>query len=296
MHVDDGPDDTRDREVHDRRWVILTVLCLSIFVIVVDGTIVNVTLPTLVRTLHASNSQLQWIVDAYTLVFAGLLLAAGSLGDRWGRKRALTLGMAWFGVTSALAAFSHTPGQLIAARAAMGVGAALIFPATLAILSNVFTVATERAKAIGIWAAVSGLSVALGPVTGGWLLEHFWWGSVFLVNVPVIVVALVAGRLVIPESRDPDASRTDWPGLVLSISGVTLLVWAVIEAPGTGWTDPSIVGAFALSAMLLVAFGWCELRSATPMLDVRIFTNLRFSAASLSVTVAFFALFGFVFM
>jgi len=279
-----------------RRWLILAVLCLSIFVIVIDGTIVNVALPTLVRTLHATDSDLQWIVDAYTLVFAGLLLAAGSLGDRWGRKKALTLGMFCFGATSTIAALCHSPGQLIAARAAMGVGAALIFPATLAILSNVFTIPTERAKAIGVWAAVSGLSVALGPVVGGWLLEHYWWGSVFLVNVPIVVVALVAGQLIVPDSRDPHAQAMDWPGLVLSVAGVTTLVWAVIEAPGTGWTSPTIVGAFALAAALLGAFGLWELRSAHPMLDVRIFRNLRFSAASLSVTVAFFALYGFVFM
>jgi EmrB/QacA subfamily drug resistance transporter len=279
-----------------RRWLILAVLCLSIFVIVMDGTIVNVTLPTLVRDLHATNSDLQWIVDAYTLVFAGLLLAAGSLGDRWGRKKALTLGMAWFGTTSAIAAFCRTPDQLIAARAAMGVGAALIFPATLAILTNVFTEPVERAKAIGIWAAVSGLSVALGPVTGGWLLEHYWWGSVFLINVPIVAVALILGRLFVPESRDPHAQRTDWPGLALSIAGVTGLVWAVIEAPDLGWGSPRILAAFAVPSALLAGFGWWELRSSHPMLDVRIFRNLRFSAASLSVTVAFFALYGFVFM
>jgi len=279
-----------------RRWLILAVLCLSIFVIVIDGTIVNVALPTLVRTLHATDSDLQWIVDAYTLVFAGLLLGGGSLGDRWGRKKALTAGMLWFGATSILAAFSQSPGQLIAARAAMGLGAALIFPATLAILTNVFTIPTERAKAIGVWAAVSGLSVALGPVTGGWLLEHYWWGSVFLVNIPIVVVALVAGWFIVPDSRDPHAQSMDWPGLVLSIAGVTALVWSVIEAPGSGWTSPKILTGFAAAVVLLGAFAAWELRSRHPMLDVRIFANRRFSAASLAVTVAFFALYGFVFM
>jgi EmrB/QacA subfamily drug resistance transporter len=271
------------------------VLCFSVFVIVVDGTIVNVALPTMVRELGASTSQLQWIVDAYTLVFAGLLLAAGSLGDRYGRKPALALGLAWFGATSLLAAYSQTPDQLIAARAAMGAGAALIFPATLAILSNVFRVPAERAKAIGIWAAVSGLSVAVGPVSGGWLLEHYWWGSVFLVNIPIVAVALVAGWRLVPNSRDPHAQRLDLPGLVLSIAGVATLVWAVIEAPGTGWTSTTILAAFALAAGLIGSFLWWELHTDAPMLDVRIFTNLRFSAGSLSITVAFFALFGFVF-
>ncbi|HEY5249661.1 MAG TPA: MFS transporter, partial [Dermatophilaceae bacterium] len=193
---DDDLDHDRPSPLHERahehRWLVLAVLCLSVFVIVIDGTIVNVALPTMVRELGATTRDLQWIVDAYTLVFAGLLLAAGSLGDRYGRKPALSLGLAIFGSTSLLAAYSQTPTQLIAARAAMGVGAAFIFPATLAILSNVFRVPAERAKAIGIWAAVSGLSVAVGPVTGGYLLEHFWWGSVFLVNIPIVVTALVA--------------------------------------------------------------------------------------------------------
>ncbi len=271
------------------------MLCLSVFVIVIDGTIVNVALPTMVRELGATTSQLQWIVDAYTLVFAGLLLAAGSLGDRFGRRPALALGLAWFAVTSALAAYAQTPDQLIAARAAMGVGAALIFPATLAILSNVFQVPAERAKAIGIWAAVSGLSVAVGPVTGGYLLEHFWWGSVFLVNVPIVIVALVAGRMLIPDSKDPHANRIDPLGLVLSVAGVTSLVWAVIEAPGWGWTSPGILLALASAAGLIGGFLLWELHTDAPMLDVRIFTNLRFSAGSLSITIAFFTLFGFVF-
>src|SRR6476469_5740741 len=199
------PDPVGDR----RRWGILGILCLSVLLIVLDNTIINVALPSLVRELGATTSQLQWIVDAYTLVFAGLLLAAGSLGDRYGRKPALAIGLAWFGITSLLAAYSQSPEQLIAARAAMGVGAALIFPATLAILSNVFRVPAERAKAIGIWAAVSGLSVAVGPVSGGWLLEHFWWGSVFLVNIPIVAFALVAGWFLVPNSRDPHASRLD---------------------------------------------------------------------------------------
>ncbi len=285
-----------EEAAHTRRWLVLAVLCVSVFLIVVDNTIVNVTLPTLARELQATTSQLQWIVDAYTLVFAGLLLAAGSLGDRFGRKGALQIGLLVFGLFSAAAAFSTNPGQLIAARAAMGIGAALIFPATLAILVNVFREPSERAKAIGIWAAISGLSVALGPVTGGWLLEHYWWGSVFLVNIPIVVGGVLAVRAIVPNSRDPKAGKADPLGLLLSIAGVTLLIWAIIEAPDNGWTSVSTLGAFAVAIALLAAFVLWELRSSQPMLDVRVFTNLRFTAGSVSVTLAFFALFGFIFM
>src|SRR5262245_21313984 len=282
--------------IHRRRWAILAVLSLSVFLVVVDNTIVNVALPTLSRELGASTSQLQWIVDAYSLVFAGLLLAAGSLGDRFGRKGALQLGLAAFGLTSVLAPFSGTAEQLIAARAAMGIGAALVFPATLAILTNVFTDPVERAKAIGLWAGVSGIAVALGPVTGGWLLEHFWWGSAFFVNVPIVAVALVAGRVLLPTSRDTRAGRFDPLGLILSIAGVTTLVYTVIEAPRHGWTAPVTLGGFLVALVLLAGFIAWELHRDDPMLDVSVFRNARFSAASAAVAVAFFALFGFIFL
>jgi EmrB/QacA subfamily drug resistance transporter len=225
-----------------------------------------------------------------------LLLAGGSLGDRFGRKGALQVGLTAFGVTSVLAAFAGSAEQLIAARAAMGIGAALVFPATLAILTNVFTDPAERAKAIGLWAGVSGIAVALGPVTGGWLLEHFWWGSAFLVNVPIVVVALFAGRELLPTSRDTRAGRFDLVGLILSIAGVSTLVYTVIEAPRHGWTAPVTLGGFLLPAVSLAAFIAWELRRDDPMLDVSVFRNARFSAASASVAVAFFALFGFIFL
>ncbi|MGE3358371.1 MAG: DHA2 family efflux MFS transporter permease subunit [Acidimicrobiia bacterium] len=282
--------------IHRRRWLILPVLCLSLFLVVVDNTIVNVALPTLSRELGATTSQLQWIVDAYALVFAGLLLAGGSLGDRVGRKRSLQVGLVLFAATSVLAAFAGSAGALIWARAAMGVGAALVFPATLAILTNVFTDPAERAKAIGIWAGVSGLAVALGPISGGWLLRHFWWGSVFFVNVPIVVVALVAGQRLLPESRDPHAGRFDRVGFLASIAAITSLIYTVIEAPHRGWTDPLTIGGFAAAAMLLAGFIAWERRSADPLLDVRVFANARFSAASGAVTVSFFALFGFIFL
>jgi EmrB/QacA subfamily drug resistance transporter len=283
-------------QVHRRRWSTLAVLVTSVFLVVVDNTIVNVALPTLSRELEADTSQLQWIVDAYALVFAGLLLAFGSLGDRYGRKGALQLGLALFAATSVWAAFSGSAEGLIAARAAMGVGAALVFPATLAILSNVFTDPTERAKAIGIWSAVTGLAVALGPVTGGWLLEHFWWGSVFLVNLPIVAVALALGAVLVPTTRDPDAGRLDPVGLVSSIAAIALLVFTVIEAPHRGWTSFATIGGFVGAAALFVAFLQWERHRHDPMLDVTVFRNPRFSAASGAVAVAFFGLFGFIFL
>jgi EmrB/QacA subfamily drug resistance transporter len=280
----------------DRRWITLLVLCVSLLVIVIDNTIVNVALPTLVRDLGTSVTDLQWVVDAYTLVFAGLLLTAGSLGDRFGRKGALTIGLVIFGTASAAAAFADGVAPLIAARAVMGVGAALIMPATLSILTNVFTDARERALAIGIWSGVAGLAVALGPVAGGFLLDHFWWGSVFIVNVPLVIAALIAGALVVPTSRNPNAPRIDVVGALLSIVGLVALVASIIEAPSHGWTDPLILGGFALAVSTLAAFVVWERHTAEPMLDVRFFANPRFTAASVTVTLVFFALFGFVFL
>ena len=281
---------------HDRRWAILAVLCLTVFLVVVDNTIVNVALVTFSRELGATTSQLQWIVDAYSLVFAGLLLAAGSLGDRRGRKGTMQVGLVLFATTSVLAAFSTTATQLIAARAAMGIGAALIFPATLAILTSVFTEPTERAKAIGAWSGVTGLAVALGPLAGGFLLEHFWWGSIFLVNIPIALLALVAGRLLIPDSRDPRPGGLDRMGLFLSITAVAAIVWAVIEAPHRGWTSPEIVIIGTTGLLLLAAFVVHELRTSYPLLDVSLFANPRFSAASVAIASAFFGLFGFIFL
>ena len=282
--------------IHRRRYAILAVLCLSLFLIVVDNTITNIALPTLVRELHASNTQLAWVVDAYSLVFAGLLLAMGSLGDRYGRKGALTIGLIVFTTFSTVAAFTHSPAQLIAARAVMGAGAALIFPATLAVLANVFTDPRERAKAIGIWAAVTGAAVALGPISGGFLLEHFWWGSVFFVNLPIGLLALVAGRVLIPTSRDPNAPRLDLRGAALSIAGITGLIYAIIEAPKHGWLSATTLSLFGAAIVALAAFVWWERRIDHPMLDVSVFASARFSAASGAVTLAFFALFGFIFM
>jgi EmrB/QacA subfamily drug resistance transporter len=293
---------SNDRRADDRaagqrrRWAILAVMCLAVFVTVLDGTIVNVALPTLAVELGATTRQLQWIVDAYLLVFTGLLLAAGGLGDKFGRKRALTAGLVIFGLTSALAGSAGSAGGLIAGRALMGVGAALIFPATLAVITDVFRDSGERAKAIGIWSAVSGVAVAAGPITGGWLLEHFWWGSVFFVNVPIVIGVVIATWLVVPESRERAAPPLDWPGAALSIAAMGALVFTIIEAPQFGWLDPKTVAGFTVSGLLLVVFIWWERRVKHPMLPVSIFRNLRFSAASVAITSAFFALFGFIFL
>jgi EmrB/QacA subfamily drug resistance transporter len=281
--------------IYRRRWATLMVLSLSLVIIGLDNTILNVALPTLVRELGATASQLQWMVDAYILVFAGLLLTMGALGDRFGRKLALTVGLIIFGLSSVAAAFADSATTLIAARAVMGVGGALIMPATLSIITNVFE-GQERGRAIAIWAGVAGLGIILGPVIGGWLLESYWWGSIFLINVFVVVVALVGGAFLVPESKDPDATPLDPLGAVLSIAGLVALVFAIIEAPSRGWTDPVVVGAFLGAAVVLSVFLWWEKRTEHPMLRLSFFKNPRFSAASVAITLVFFAMFGTVFL
>jgi EmrB/QacA subfamily drug resistance transporter len=274
----------------------LGVLCLSLLVIVVDNTIVNVALPTLVRDLGADVSQLQWVVDAYTLVFAGLLLLAGTLGDRFGRRRSLVVGLVVFGAASTAAGLAGGVDGLIAARAVMGAGAACIMPATLSLLSRVFTDERERTTAIGIWAATAGVGVALGPIVGGFLLDHFWWGSVFIVNVPIVIAAIIGAVVLVPESKSRRAVRTDWTGGLLSGVALVASVWAIIEGPTDGWTSTAVLGALAVGVVAgLAIVGW-ERRAPEPLLDVQLFRNARFTAASLSVTVLFFALFGFLFL
>ncbi len=278
------------------RALALGVLCLCSFTINIDTSIVNVALPSLVTELGASTRELQWIVDAYNLAFAALVLAAGSLSDRFGRQRALLLGLAVFGIATLVGSTLTSPESLTVARAVMGVGAALIFPSTLSIIANLFPVRAERAKAIGLWGATTGLGVALGPITGGWLLGHFWWGSVFVVMAPVTLVAFVACLLFVPNSRDPQTPPIDIVGLALSTVGIGTLIFTIIEAPEKGWTEPATIGGFAASLALVVVFWRWEHGREHPMLDVGLFRNLRFSAASGAVTVAFFALFGFIFL
>jgi EmrB/QacA subfamily drug resistance transporter len=285
-----------DPRAHKRRWAILSVLSLSLFLVILDNSITNVALPTLARDLHASITQLQWIVDSYSLTFASFLLPFGSLADRLGRRRMLLAGLVVFGACSVIAAFAATPNQLIAARAAQGIGAAMVFPCTLAILINVFTEPVERAKAIGLWSTTAGLAVALGPMVGGALLEHFWWGSTFLVNVPVVVVSFVVGREMLPESKSPEKVGTDVVGLATSVAAIVAIVYAVIEAPRNGWTSQFTLGFLTLGVVLAAVFVAWEKRSRQPMLDVRVFANPRFSAATLAIAIGFFALLGSIFL
>jgi EmrB/QacA subfamily drug resistance transporter len=296
LDADDGLDDAIDPRVHERRWVILGVLCLSLLIIVMDNTILNVAIPSLILDLGASNSEIQWIVDSYVLVFAGLLLTTGSLSDRFGRKGALQIGIVLFGIGSAAAALSDSATQLIFTRAFMGIGGALIMPATLSILTNVFRDPRERARAIGVWAGFSALGVAIGPLIGGVLLEHFSWSSVFWVNIPIGVAALVLGAFLVPTSRDPRQTRLDPFGAGLSIVALASLLFGIIEGPAKGWTDPMVVASFGIGLTALVVFIAWELHTEHPMLDMRVFANPRFSAASGTITMVFFALFGALFL
>ena len=277
-----------------RRWWTLGVLCLSLVLIGLDNTVLNVALPTIQRTFSATASELQWMVDAYVLVFAGLLLTMGALGDRFGRARALQIGLIIFAAASLTAPLATDVTQLIAIRIAMGVGGALIMPSTLSVIANVFPPA-ERARAITIWAGVSGLGVGLGPLVGGLLIENFAWSSVFLLNVPIAAIALLLGFMFVPESRDPSGARLDLPGAVLSIGAVSSLVYGIIEAPANGWTSPTTLGAFAIAAVLGLAFAWRETHTREPMLDLALFRDRRFTAGAGAIALTFFAMFGVIF-
>ena len=285
---------SRPTALYARRWQALIVLAMSLLIVSVDNTILNVALPTIREELDANSSQLQWIVDGYLLAFAVLLLIAGSLGDRFGRKKALAIGLVTFGIGSILAAAAPGTTQLIASRALMGIGAAAIMPTTLSILTNIFP-EDERPKAIAIWAAVAGMGIAIGPTTGGWLIENYDWSWIFLVNIPVVIVGLVAGHFLIPESKDPEPKAIDFPGAGLSIAGLTAIVWGLIEASERGWGDSLVLGAFAAGSAIMALFILWERRTDHPMLDVSVFRNLRFSAASLAVGFVFFALMGVVY-
>lgn len=285
-----------EETIHQRRWLALAVLSLSLVIVGMSNTILNVAIPHLSRDLGASNSQLQWIVDGYVIVFAGLILTMGSLGDRFGRKGALSLGLILFGLGNLGAAWSSSSAMLISWRMFMGVGAALVMPATLSLLTNIFRDPTERARAIGVWAGVAAIGIVIGPIIGGALLGRFWWGSVFLIVVPVTLVALVAGYFVLPRSKDPSAPRIDPLGAALSIVALMTLLWGVIQAPSHGWLAPEILAAFGVGIGLGVAFVLWELHTDHPMLDMRFFRNRRFSAANAGMTLVFFAMMGSSFL
>ncbi|MCX4732438.1 MFS transporter [Streptomyces sp. NBC_01363] len=285
--------------VHRRRWAILVVLMFSLLIVVLDNSILNVAVKTIASPaptgLGATQSELEWAINAYTLVFAGLLFTAGLLGDRIGRKKVLLFGILLFGVGSALAAMSGSPAQLITWRALMGLGAAFVMPATLAVLMNVFE-RDEQPRAIGIWAGSVGVAIAIGPITGGLLLEHFWWGSIFLVNVPVVIVALAAMVLLVPDSKDPNPGRTDPLGVVLSIVGLVMLVYGIIRGGQLAdFTEPVVLLSSLGGLVVLAGFVWHEKRTTHPAIDISYFKEPSFAAAVAAIALVFFALMGVTF-
>ncbi len=274
------------------RWISLVFVALSLLVISLDNTVLNLALPSIARDLHASASQLQWIVDAYTLVFAGTLLTMGTIGDRLGRKRVLQAGLVVFGIFSLWAAFSASTGTLVVMRAIMGLGGAAIMPSTLSILTSTFRDAKERAQAIAIWAAVFALGTGIGPLVGGYLLEHYSWSSVFFINIPIIIIALIGGAFAIQDSRGANPHKVDFFGFVLSIAGLFALVYAIIQAGVNGWGSAKVLWAFLIAAVLLTLFIVGELRSKNPILPLQFFRNKSFSGANLALTLVAFGLFG----
>ncbi len=293
--------DLPEQPLTDKRWkraayLALSVLCVAYLVTSLDNTIINVALPILVRDLHATVTQLEWVVDSYVIVFAGLLLPAGILGDRIGRKAVFIAGLLIFGAGSAASAFSGTANLLIISRAAMGVGAAAIMPSTLSILTAVFRRADERKGAIGIWSATSAIGVAAGPIAGGWLLAHYWWGSVFLINVPLSFLAAVAALIVVPGSRDPESRRSDPIGAILSVVGMGALVGAIIEAPTRGWHDPLIIGVGIAGVVALIVMILWEKKSSHPMLVMDTFHDSRFSAGMAALALVALSLMGAMFI
>lgn len=284
-----------DQAAYNNRWRSLLFICTSLLVIALDNTILNVALPSISNQLGASASDLQWIVDAYILVFAALLLTMGSIGDRIGRKRSLQFGLVMFGIGSTIAGLSNSTEMLIATRAFMGIGGATIMPATLSIVTATFREPKERSQAIALWAAVFGLGVGLGPVIGGWLLERFHWNAVFFVNIPVVIVALIGGFFYIQDSRDEHAPTPDVVGVVLSILGLFALVYGIIEAGMDGWTADNVLLAFAAAAVLLGIFGVWESRAPNAMLPIRFFRNMSFTGANTALALVTFSLFGAMF-
>ncbi|MDI2128839.1 MFS transporter [Yinghuangia seranimata] len=283
------------QEAHPRRWWALAALALSVLALGLDSTVLNVALPTLATGLGADNGDLQWIVDGYIVVFAAALVPAGLLGDRFGRKRMILLGLGLFGTASLLGAFADSVPQVIAARAAMGAGGALVMPLSMSILPSVFP-AEERSRAIGVWAAATALGLPLGPIVGGALLEHFWWGSVFLLNLPLVAIAITAAVLWIPESKDPEARRIDVPVSLLGAAGLAVVVLGGTEASRLGWTDPRVLGYLAGGVVLIAAVVIRETRRRAPMIDFSLFRNRNFLWGSLAAVVPSFVLTGVLFV
>ncbi|MGI9579032.1 MAG: DHA2 family efflux MFS transporter permease subunit [Microthrixaceae bacterium] len=282
-------------EGHPRRWVVLWIMCLSLVLVVVSVSSLNVAIPAIQRSLEATGSELQWIIDSYALAFAGLLLPAGALGDRYGRRGALLFGLAIFAVASIGGLFSSSPEQLIGWRALTGAGAAFIMPATLSIVTTVFP-RSERGRAIAIWAGFAGAGGAVGLIMSGLLLERFWWGSILLINVPIVIALAIGTLTLVPSSRDESEASLDPTGAVLSIVGLAALVFAIIEGPEAGWTDPLTLTAVVVAVVAVGLFLVWELRITNPMLDPRFFKDRQFSLGSLTITLAFFGIFGMFFV
>jgi len=280
---------------HPKRWLALVVCCLALSMIVIDNTILAVAVPSLARELHADETDLQWIATSYGLVLAGLLLPFAVLGDRHGRKGLLLTGLAIFGVASGAAAFAGSPLMLTVARGAMGVGGACTMPATLSVLGNVFA-EHERGRAIAIWSGVAGFASAAGPIAGGLLLARFWWGSIFLVNVPIAAIAIVSGALLVPDSRDPSAQPFDRGSAIRWWGALTAALIAIIEAPQRGWTSPLVLGAGALSVALLAAFVRRERATDRPMIPRATARDARLRWGAVSMGALFFGAFGVQFV
>ncbi|MFG2606869.1 MFS transporter [Streptomyces sp. NPDC048514] len=280
---------------HPRRWLILGVICLAQLTVLLDNTILNVAIPSLTRELHAATSDVQWMINAYSLVQSGLLLTAGSSADRYGRKKMLMAGLALFGVGSLAAGLADGTGQLIAARAGMGIGGALLLTTTLAVAMQIFA-PEEQPKAIGIWSAVNALGFAGGPLIGGFVLDHFWWGAIFLINIPVAVLGLLAVAALVPESKAPRGDRPDLLGALLSTIGMASLVYAIISGPHHGWTSGRVLGTAAVALVALAAFAWWESRIEEPMLDLHFFRNRRFTGAVAGAVLITFGMGGALFL
>ncbi|WP_328328753.1 MFS transporter [Streptomyces sp. NBC_00455] len=280
---------------HPQRWVILGVICLAQLTVLLDNTVLNVAIPSLTRDLHASTADIQWMINAYSLVQSGLLLTAGSSADRYGRKKMLIAGLTLFGAGSLVAGLAQSTGQLIAARAGMGVGGALLMTTTLAVVVQIFD-NTERVKAIGLWSTVNSLGFAAGPLIGGALLDHFWWGAIFLVNIPVAVIALAAAVTLVPESKNPAGDRPDLLGALLSTVGMTAVVYAIISGPAHGWASPHVLVAAAIGVVFLAAFVAWELHIPFPMLDMHFFRNQRFVGAVAGAVLVTFGMGGSLFL
>lgn len=280
---------------HPQRWLILGVICLAQLTVLLDNTVLNVAIPSLTRELDAATADIQWMINAYSLVQSGLLLTAGSAADRYGRKKMLVAGLALFGIGSLAAGLSQTTAQLIAARAGMGVGGALLFTTTLAVVMQVF-VSEEQPKAIGIWAAVNSLGFATGPLIGGFVLNHFWWGAIFLINLPVAALGLVAVVALVPETKNPQGDRPDLLGAFLSTVGMTSLVFSIISGPSHGWASSRVLVSAALAVVVLALFAYWETRIPYPMLDLAFFRDRRFTGAVAGAVLVTFGMGGALFL